>query len=84
MLTLAEIKDQGGQPFRALVCQTMNPWGYPAKDRSGRLALLEPPDLGQLFAKITGNPRATATPLPAPANVALSADAPETTAPTNT
>ena len=84
VLTLAEIKDQGGQPFRALVCHTMNPWGYPAKDRSGRLALLEPPDLGQLFAKITGNPRATATPLPAPVDTAPPAGAPETTAPTNT
>ena len=57
VLTLAEIKDQGGQPFRALVCQTINQWGYPAKDRSGRLDLLEPPDLGLLFAKVTGSPR---------------------------
>jgi hypothetical protein len=24
-----------GQPQRAFVCQTLNPWGYPAKDRSG-------------------------------------------------
>jgi hypothetical protein len=63
VLTLAEIKDQGGQPFRALVCQTLNPWGYPAKDRSGRLDMLEPPDLGRLFAKIRG----TAVPAAEPA-----------------
>ena len=56
VLTLAEIKDQGGKPFRALVCQTLNQWGYPAKDRSGRLDMLEPPDLGRLFAKVTGAP----------------------------
>jgi hypothetical protein len=30
----------------------MNPWGYPAKDRSGRLDMVEPPHLGELIAKI--------------------------------
>ncbi|MGK7864910.1 ATP-binding protein [Falsiroseomonas sp. E2-1-a4] len=58
VMTLAEIKTDvpPGQPavasFRGLVCQTLNPWGYPAKDRSGRLEMLEPPHLGQLFQKI--------------------------------
>lgn len=58
VMTLAEIKPDvaPGQPavasFRGLVCQTLNPWGYPAKDRSGRLDMLEPPHLGQLFQKI--------------------------------
>jgi hypothetical protein len=33
---------------------TINPWGYPAKDRSGRLGILEPPHLGRLFEKIAG------------------------------
>jgi hypothetical protein len=37
---------------RRLVCQAGNPWGLPAKDRSGRLDLTEPPDLGALLAKI--------------------------------
>jgi hypothetical protein len=32
----------------------LNPWGYPAKDRSGRLALIEEPHLGRLMTKITG------------------------------
>jgi hypothetical protein len=40
------------RPVRAFVC-TPNPWGYPAKDRSGRLEQLEPPDLGALIEKLT-------------------------------
>jgi energy-coupling factor transporter ATP-binding protein EcfA2 len=36
----------------AFVCTSPNPWGYPAKDRSGRLEQLEPPDLGKLIAKL--------------------------------
>ena len=31
-----------------------NPWGYPAKDRSGRLEQIEKPDLGELIAKLIG------------------------------
>ena len=54
VLTLAQIKGQDGNPFRAFVCQTLNPWGYPAKDRSGRLDMLEEPHLGRLFEKIRG------------------------------
>ena len=38
---------------------TVNPYGFPAKDRSGRLDLLEPPHLGALIAKCAG----TATPI---------------------
>jgi len=45
---------------RRLVCKSGNPYGLPAKDRSGRLDMTEPPDLGQLIAKING-----ATPVPA-------------------
>jgi hypothetical protein len=37
---------------RRLVCRAGNPFGLPAKDRSGRLDVTEPPDLGALFAKI--------------------------------
>jgi len=39
---------------RRLVCQSGNPWGLPAKDRSGRLDITEPPDLAALLAKIDG------------------------------
>ena len=42
-----------GTPARALVCTSPNPWGYPAKDRSGRLSQIEKPHLGELIAKLT-------------------------------
>lgn len=57
VLTLAAIKDEHGQQRRVLVCQTLNPWGYPAKDRSGRLDIVEEPHLGRLFEKIRGPTR---------------------------
>jgi hypothetical protein len=38
--------------IRRLVCQSGNPFGLPAKDRSGRLDMTEPPDLGALLSKI--------------------------------
>jgi hypothetical protein len=57
VLTLTAIKDENGQLRRALVCHTLNQWGYPAKDRSGRLDLIEEPHLGRLFAKIRGPAR---------------------------
>ena len=53
VITLAELHDEDGKPYRALVCGP-NPWGYPAKDRSGRLDMIEEPDLGRLMAKIRG------------------------------
>jgi len=37
---------------RLLVCRAGNPFGLPAKDRSGRLDVTEAPDLGALLAKI--------------------------------
>jgi energy-coupling factor transporter ATP-binding protein EcfA2 len=39
---------------RAFVCTNPNSWGYPAKDRSGRLEQFEPPNLGVLIEKLTG------------------------------
>jgi len=47
---------------RRLVCQAGNPFGLPAKDRSGRLDVTEPPDLGALLAKI--NAAKDAAPVP--------------------
>ena len=48
---------------RRLVCRSGNPWGLPAKDRSGRLDVTEPPDLGALIAKVDGRtPAHSATP----------------------
>ncbi|MFQ5510069.1 MAG: ATP-binding protein [Leptospirillia bacterium] len=52
VITLAELKDDDGATYRAFVCQTLNPWGYPAKDRSGRLDLVEEPNLQKLMEKI--------------------------------
>ncbi|MBP7003522.1 ATP-binding protein [Amaricoccus sp.] len=49
---------------RRLVCRAGNPYGLPAKDRSGRLDMTEPPDLGRLLAKINAGattPRAAST-----------------------
>ncbi|ALN64607.1 ATPase, AAA family [Lysobacter antibioticus] len=59
VITLAEVTTGDGPPYRAFVCHTANPWGFPAKDRSGRLDLVEPPDLGLLMRKL-GAPEAAA------------------------
>ena len=56
VITLAEIPAEDGTSYRAFVCQTVNPYGLPAKDRSGRLDVLEPPNLAQLIAKCAGQP----------------------------
>ena len=40
---------------RRFVCQSGNPFGLPAKDRSGRLDVTEPPDLGALLTKINAS-----------------------------
>ena len=42
---------------RRLVCRAGNPFALPAKDRSGRLDVTEPPDLGALLAKINATPK---------------------------
>jgi hypothetical protein len=44
---------------RRFVCRSGNPYGLPAKDRSGRLDLTEPPDLGALLTKINRTARST-------------------------
>ncbi len=54
VLTMAEVKDEAGTASRAFICQTLNPWSYPAKDRSGRLSMIEEPHLGRLMTKIRG------------------------------
>lgn len=54
VITMTELKAEDGALYRAFVCQTLNAWGYPAKDRSGRLDLIEEPHLGRLMAKIRG------------------------------
>lgn len=46
-----------GDPVRAFVTQKDNPYGLPAKDRSGKLDPVEPPDLGALIAKASDQKR---------------------------
>jgi GTPase SAR1 family protein len=43
----------GKPPQRAFVCTNPNPWGFPAKDRSGRLEQMEEPNLTRLITKLT-------------------------------
>ena len=57
VVTLQNFKNDDGTMYRAFVCQQQNPWNYPAKDRSGRLELLEAPDLGALLKKIRSGKR---------------------------
>ena len=45
----------GKGAHRAFVCKSPNAWSLPAKDRSGRLDLIEEPHLGRLIAKINGS-----------------------------
>ena len=54
VITMAELKADDETPYRAFVCHTLNPHGFPAKDRSGRLDLVEEPHLGRLMEKIAG------------------------------
>ncbi|PKP85678.1 MAG: hypothetical protein CVT80_01170 [Alphaproteobacteria bacterium HGW-Alphaproteobacteria-2] len=82
VLTMAEIKDESGMPYRAFVCQTINSWNFPAKDRSGRLDLIEEPHLGRLMAKIRG-PVKPASERLAYRSPAAAATAPTTVAPTH-
>jgi hypothetical protein len=56
VITMAVLTGDHGQ-YRAFVCQPLNEWGYPAKDRSGRLDVLEEPHLGKLIEKMNnGSP----------------------------
>src|SRR5262245_44793085 len=54
IITMQWVDFGDGKPVRGFICTNPNPWGYPAKDRSGRLELLEPPNLGALIEKLTG------------------------------
>jgi hypothetical protein len=54
IITMTWIDFGDHKPVRAFVCTNPNVWGYPAKDRSGKLEQLEPPNLGALIEKLTG------------------------------
>lgn len=53
VISMVQVTPEEGDPYRAFITQAINPWGYPAKDRSGRLDLIEEPHLGKLMAKIS-------------------------------
>jgi hypothetical protein len=53
VITMQFIDFGDGVPTRAFVCTSPNRWGWPAKDRSGRLEQIEKPHLGELIAKLT-------------------------------
>jgi hypothetical protein len=54
VITMQFIDFGDGKPVRAFVCTQPNQWGYPAKDRSGRLEQIEEPHLGKLLQKLVG------------------------------
>ena len=59
VVTMHWLEFNDGKPAqRGFVCTSPNPWHYPAKDRSGKLEMLEPPDLGALIRKVVP-PRAS-------------------------
>ena len=57
VLTLTNLKAEDGSLYRAFVCHEQNPWGYPAKDRSGCLEMVEEPNLAAIIAKIRAGKR---------------------------
>jgi hypothetical protein len=65
VVTLAILKADDGTPYRGFVTRADNPFGYPSKDRSGRLEAIEEPHLGKLIAKCLGQNA------PAPQNASI-------------
>lgn len=68
VISMVEMDFGESGKHRAFATQTLNEWGYPAKDRSGQLDPVEEPHLGKVMAKIAaaGRQRAMAYALPAP------------------
>ena len=53
IVTMTWVTFGDGKARRAFVCRPDNSWGYPAKDRSGRLDQIEEPNLEKLLAKLS-------------------------------
>lgn len=51
IITMCEFTTNG-KSKRCFINHTINPYGYPAKDRSGALDMIEEADLGKLMKKI--------------------------------
>jgi len=77
LITMTLMDEFTPNPYRAFVCRKINPWGLPAKDRAGKLEVVEKPDLGALIKKLQA-PRSADLfkslnfDLPAPAEIAES------------
>ena len=54
VISMVNMPAEDGALYRAFICRQENPWKYPAKDRSGRLDMLEQPHLGKLMQKLNG------------------------------
>jgi hypothetical protein len=54
VITLAVLKADDGTTYRGFITRADNAYGYPSKDRSGRLEAIEEPHLGRLIAKCIG------------------------------
>ena len=54
IISMVSMSAEDGSLYRAFICRQENPWKYPAKDRSGRLDVIERPHLGQLMDKLNG------------------------------
>ena len=54
VVTLAILKADDGTSYHGFVTRADNAFGYPSKDRSGRLDAIEEPHLGKLIAKCVG------------------------------
>lgn len=50
------VLDDQGRQVRCFVSHSLNPWAYPAKDRSGALDMIEEPHLGRLMEKLRTAP----------------------------
>jgi hypothetical protein len=57
LITLAILKADDGSPYRGFVTRADNAFGFPSKDRSGRLDPIEAPHLGKLIRKCLGQPQ---------------------------
>ena len=60
VVSMVQFTPEEGKPYRAFVTHAVNEWGYPAKDRSGRLDPIEEPHLGKLMDKINGPAKSAA------------------------
>ena len=77
VITLAILKADDGTPYRAFVTGADNTWGFPSKDRSGRLDPIEEPHLGKLIAKCLGRDAIARPAAPATAFSSASTPSPD-------